>query len=315
MFTLPTITGFFLDLIFGDPKYFPHPVKFFSFISKIFERIFKKLIKNEIISGFFFSIFISFTLFSLSFKFFSFLFEHNKFLYFFFSSFFIYTSIALKDLKDHTIPIYNSLKNKDIKKARFYLSRVVRRDTENLDENEIIRATIETISENTVDGIISPIFYSFIGGAPLCLLYKVVNTLDSMVGYKNERYKYFGLTSARFDDILNFLPSRLSIFFISFSFFIYKRKGICAFKISIRDGKKNPSPNSGYPESCYAGGFGIKLGGINYYNKVMIFKPYLGDEIEKLNLNHIIESLKITYLTSFIFLIFNFFIWDFLWKF
>jgi len=303
MYTLPIIFGFILDLIFGDPKNFPHPVKFFGFCSKFFERVFRKIIKDEILSGFLFSIFIPFSFFILFYFLFEFLYSFNKFLYFFLSSFLIYTSISLKDLKDHVIPIYNSLKNKDIEKAKNFLSNIVGRDTENLDEKEIIRATVETISENTVDGIISPIFYSFIGGVPLCLLYKIVNTLDSMVGYKNEKYKYFGMSSARFDDILNFIPSRISIIFISFAFFIYNRNGLKALKIGIRDGRKNPSPNSGYPESCFAGGFGIQLGGLNYYNGVPIFKPFIGEKINELELNILIRSLHITYITSFLFVI------------
>jgi adenosylcobinamide-phosphate synthase len=303
MFTIPLICGFILDLIFGDPKKFPHPVKFFGFCSNSFEKIFRKLIKDEILSGFFFSIFLSFSFFIIFYFLFDFLYSFNKFLYLFLSSFFIYTSISLKDLKDHVIPIYNSLKNKDIERARKFLSSIVGRDTENLDEKEIIRATIETVSENTVDGIISPLFYAFIGGVPFCLLYKTVNTLDSMVGYKNERYKYFGMTSARFDDILNFIPARISIFFISFAFFIYNRKGLKAFKISLRDGMKNPSPNSGYPESCFAGGFEIQLGGLNYYRGVPVYKPFLGDKINELELNMLIKAINITYITSFIFLI------------
>ena len=262
-----------------------------------------QVIKNEILSGFFFSIFLSVSFFMFFSFLFDFLYKLNKWLYLLLSSFLIYTSISLKSMKDEIMPIYNSLKNKEIENARRYLSNVVRRDTEKLDESEIIRAAIETISENTVDGIISPIFYAFIGGVPLDVLYKVVNTLDSMVGYKNEKYRYFGIASARFDDILNFIPARLSIIFISLAFFFYNRNGLKAFKISLRDGHKNPSPNSGYPESCFAGGLGIRLGGINYYNSVPIFKPYLGDKIKEIDLNMIVDALNITYITSFLFVI------------
>jgi len=302
MFTIPLILGFILDLILGDPRRFPHPVKFFGLCSNFFETVFRRLIKNEALSGFLFSIFLPFSFFLFFSSLLNFLYSLNKPFYFLLSSFFIYTSISLKDLKDETIPIYNSLKNNDIEKAREYLSNVVGRDTEKLDKCEIIRATVETISENTVDGIISPIFYAFIGGAPLTILYKIVNTLDSMVGHKNEKYRYFGMASARFDDILNFIPSRLSIIFISFSFFLYNKNGLKAFKISLRDGHKNPSPNSGYPESCFAGGLGIRLGGVNYYNSTPVFKPYMGDKINELKSNHIIEALNITYIASFLFL-------------
>ena len=186
------------------------------------------------------------------------------------NSFLIYTTLATKCLKDEAVKIYELLKTKDIEKARVQVSYIVGRDTTHLDEGEIIRATVETVAENTVDGIIAPMFYAFIGGAPLAMAYKAINTLDSTVGYKNDKYKDFILK--------------------------YNYKD--ALKISIRDRKNHKSPNCAYPEGAVAGALGIQLGGTNIYFGKAVYKPTIGDKHREIEVDDIVKTNKIMYATS-----------------
>jgi adenosylcobinamide-phosphate synthase len=199
--------------------------------------------------------------------------------------------------------VYRALEKEDVDSARKNLSLIVGRDTHSLDKQDIIRATIETVSENTVDGIISPLFYAFIGGAPLALAYKAVNTLDSMVGYKNERYKDFGWASAKIDDWANFIPARLSIMFLPVACWLAGKNGLNSWKLVWRDGKKNPSPNSGIPQAAVAGALGIQLGGMNFYNSIPSPKLLIGDRLNSLKIGHIKESIKVSYICSVLVLI------------
>ena len=214
----------------------------------------------------------------------------------------IYTALSIKDLGVESLAVFNALKKGDMDRARMFLSKIVGRDTANLDEREIIRATVETIAENIVDGIISPLFYAFLGGASLVMTYKAINTLDSMVGYKNKRYINFGWAAAKIDDITNFIPARLSIIFLVLASWISGYNPINTWNITMRDGRKNPSPNSGLPEAAVAGALGVRLGGLNYYNSIATEKPYIGNNINQLNKSHIKETVKIAYITSGLFI-------------
>ena len=204
--------GYIIDLIIGDPYSFPHPVRFIGKLIKITEDRIRKVAKNDKalkIGGFilwFITVGVTYFVTYLIVKLSSLI--PGGFLIA--NSFLIYTTLATKCLKDEAVKIYEVLKTKDIEKARVQVSYIVGRDTTHLDEGEIIRATVETVAENTVDGIIAPMFYAFIGGAPLAMAYKAINTLDSTVGYKNDKYKDIGFASAKIDDIANFIPARIS---------------------------------------------------------------------------------------------------------
>lgn len=197
------------------------------------------------------------------------------------------TTIAVRELINSARIVIESVKNKDIESAKSNLGMIVGRDTENLSEKGILKATIETLSENLSDGIIAPLFYLAIGGLPLAMAYKAVNTLDSMVGYKNDKYKDFGRAAARLDDIANYIPARISGALIVISIFfitIFKcpsrasRITHHALRIMINDGRKHLSPNAGIPEAAIAGALGVKLGGPSTYNGIEIQKPYIGIE-------------------------------------
>jgi adenosylcobinamide-phosphate synthase len=191
--------------------------------------------------------------------------------------------------------IYYYLVHHYIHIARTKLSWIVGRDTENLDQPEIVRATVETIAENTIDGIVSPLFFFAIGGLPLAAMYKAANTMDSMIAYKNERYLYFGRVAARVDDLLNFIPARLSALLFIIVAFVLPYKGRKAVAMMWRDAHKHPSPNGGYGEATVAGALGIRLGGHNSYFGKDTFRAYMGDPIHPLEPRHIHSAIVLMY--------------------
>lgn len=228
------------------------------------------------------------------------LFKFNKLAYFIVNTILIYTTLATKCLKDESVKIYKVLKTGDLEKSRIQLSYIVGRDTTNLNEKEIVRATVETVAENTVDGIIAPLFYGFIGGAPLAMAYKAVNTLDSTVGYKNDKYYYLGFASAKIDDIANYIPARLGVILLPlgslFTGFNFKD----ALKIGIRDRKNHKSPNCAFSEGAVAGALGIQLGGTNVYFGKEVYKPTIGDKTREIEIEDIVRTNKIMYSSSII---------------
>lgn len=287
--------AYILDLILGDPRWLPHPVRGMGWLAKKLELPLRRAVKSERNAGLIFSAIIISIVWGLTSIIIWQTTSFNRYLGLGFSILFIYTALSIKDLKVESMRVCQALEEGDIITARQNLSLIVGRDTQNMDEKDIIRATVETIAENTADGIISPLFYAFIGGAPLALTYKAVNTLDSIVGYKNERYRYFGWASAKLDDLVNFIPARLSTLFLPLASWLIGKDGLSSWKISWRDGTKNPSPNSGFPEAAVAGALGIRLGGLNFYNSIASLKPFIGDNINPLETRHIKESIKIAY--------------------
>jgi adenosylcobinamide-phosphate synthase len=293
--------GYILDLIIGDPYSFPHPVRIIGKLIKFLEDKIRRLAKNKRtlrIGGFFLWIITVGTTYIITYLIIK-LSSINIYLLTIINSIVIYTTLSTKCLKDEAIKIYKILKENDLEKSRIQLSYIVGRDTKNLSKLEIIRAVVETVAENTVDGIISPMFYAFIGGAPLAMAYKAVNTLDSMVGYKNEKYAEIGFASAKIDDIANFIPARITMFFMSIAsvFLGYDYKS--CIKIAIRDRKNHKSPNCAYPEGAIAGTLGIQLGGTNTYFGESVYKPTIGDKIREIDEEDIVRTNKIMYASSF----------------
>jgi len=297
------LLAYILDLILGDPRWFPHPVKGIGWLIKKLESVLRKVFRNERAGGIVLAISIISVSWCFAFTVIKLAYSVNKYLGPLISIFIIYSSLAAKDLDVESAQVYHSLKKKDIILARKKLSLIVGRDTNNLEDPEVVRATVETVAENIVDGIISPLFYAFIGGAPLALAYKAVNTLDSMVGYKNNKYKDFGWASAKIDDLANFIPARLSIIFLSLASLLVSKDALSGWRIAVRDGGKNPSPNSGIPQACVAGALGVQLGGLNFYGSVPVLKPFIGDSINELEPGHIKQTIKISYVGSALFLL------------
>lgn len=298
--SLIIITAYTADLLWGDPRWFPHPVKGIGWLITTLEPLFRKMIKWEKIAGLLLTTVIVSGIWGIT----SFMVSQavclNPSIGMLLSIILIYTSLSIKDLKVESMLVYAALKNSNLQAARKNLGLIVGRDTQNLQEKEIIKATLETIAENSVDGIISPLFFAFIGGAPLALSYKAVNTLDSMIGYQNKKYKKFGWAAAKLDDLVNFIPARLAIFLLSLASFAGGYKGHKAFSTACRDGHKNPSPNSGLPEATLAGALELRLGGPAIYKGKIIKKPYLGDNINPLSRAAIKKALLIVYIASFL---------------
>ncbi|WP_372632254.1 adenosylcobinamide-phosphate synthase CbiB [Cohnella sp.] len=213
----------------------------------------------------------------------------------------ISTTIAAKGLGDAGVDIYRLLKKDKLPEARNALSMIVGRDTDKLDESEITRGAVETVAENIVDAIVSPLFYAFIGGAPLALAYRAANTLDSMVGYKNEKYKDLGWASARFDDLANWIPARLSALAIAVAAALLRLRAGRVLGTVRRYARLHPSPNSGFPESAVAGALGVQLGGLNYYKGVASDRARMGEPLRPLAAEHIRLAVRIMYVSSILF--------------
>lgn len=210
--------------------------------------------------------------------------------------------ISPRSLADAGREIYILLANENLPRAREKVGWIVGRDTANLNESEVARATVETVAENTVDGIISPLFYFALGGLPLAVAYRAINTMDSMLGYKNEKYFYFGRVAARLDDVANFIPARLTgILFIGAAIVLHlDHKN--AFAMMKRDASKHPSPNGGWAEATVAGALNIRLGGVNYYFGEPHFRAYMGEPNETLEAAHILGAIRLMYTATILFL-------------
>lgn len=223
------------------------------------------------------------------------------FLYTAVSSIVLYFTITPKALARDGFEIYHLLKDGDLLSARKRLSWIVGRDTEQLDESDISRGAVETIAENTTDGIISPLFYFLLFGPMGAAIYRAGNTMDSMLGYKNERYLYFGRAAARLDDVLNYIPARITYILFVIASFLLKLDWKNAKRIGLRDASKHPSPNGGYAEATVAGAMHVRLGGDNYYEGKPEFRAYMGDPDVLLEAKHIKIAIMMMYVSTLIF--------------
>ena len=296
------ITAYVLDLILGDPYSFPHPVRTIGRLIRWCEKQTRRVAKTSKalkVAGFVLwivTVGITVAMVYLVLE----LAKVHWLLYFIVNSILLYTTLATKCLGDEANKIKKVLETDTIEKARVQLSYIVGRDTSRLNEKEIIRATVETVAENTVDGIIAPLFYAFIGGAPLAFAYKAINTLDSTVGYKNEKYKDLGFASAKIDDIANYVPARLTAVLMALASIFLRLDAKNCLKIAIRDRKNHKSPNCAYPEGAAAGALGVQLGGTNIYFGEAVVKPTIGDAIRELEIADITRGNQLMYMTSLI---------------
>ncbi len=292
------ILGILLDLFIGDPENFPHPVVFMGKIISLEEKFFRKIFKSNkglkvsgllmVAINMFISFFIPFIILSNL--------KPYKTLYHIVNIYLIFTCIAARCLHKEGMKVYHGLET-SIEEGRHRLSFIVGRDTSYLNEEEIIKADVETISENTADGVIAPIMYIMILGVPGGFLYKMINTMDSMVAYKNEKYKDLGYFPAIVDDLFNYIPARVTgVLMCLSSLFKYDVKN--GFKIMWRDRKNHKSPNAPYPEGAVAGLLNIQLGGDNYYFGKLVEKPTIGDEIRPIEKDDIKKTIEIMYRTE-----------------
>ena len=210
----------------------------------------------------------------------------------------LYTALAARSLDDHIRAVHRPLAAGDLIAAHRAVSRVVGRDTEKLDEAEVARAAVETAAENASDGIIAPLLYAFLGGVPLAMAYKAVNTLDSMIGHKSARYLHFGMAAAKLDDLWNYLPARLTAVLLALAGWILGHPWARTGRAILRDARKHPSPNAGYPESAMAGLLGVRLGGTNFYQGSPSGRPHLWEEGTTPRSTHIQEAAAVVRLVA-----------------
>lgn len=284
-----------IDWIVGDPKRIPHPVIAIGRLIAFMER---KLLPREAkrFNGSLMTLTVIATSFSVLWGATALAAWIHPWFGYAANAWFISTTIAIKGLKDAAMLVYNRLTQGDLPGARQYTGYIVGRDTHELDEPELSRATVETVSENIVDAVISPLFFAWLGAAPLAMLYRAANTLDSMVGYRNDKYMRFGWASARLDDVLNWVPARLTGALLVTAAALYNPASPSrAFKAILEFARLHPSPNSGIPESAVAGALGIQLGGTNRYGEVLSVRAKMGWPTRALSREHIVHTVRLLY--------------------
>lgn len=281
------LAGVALDLASGDPQWLPHPVRGIGRIASLSETLWRRTSLPLRLSGGLFCITVvgaTVALVRLSLP--------QATVYW------IYSLLACRDLDKQSSRVVQALEGGDLDDARSKLSWIVGRDTASLNEQEVLRAVIETVAENLSDGVIAPLFYLLLAGPLGMAAYKTVNTLDSTVGYRNERYLQFGWASARIDDIANYLPARLTAALVWMSALLLGLDVRNSVRVTLRDAHKQPSPNAGYPEAAVAGALGVQLGGLNYYHGVASRKPFLGDATVPLCRHSFRQARRILYLSE-----------------
>lgn len=281
--TAVVLAAVLLDLLLGDPRWLPHPVVFIGRSIAVLERQLRRLVGNERLGGVLLlvttvggTVLAAWGLLRLAAVL-------HPMLQGGVAVLLSWNCLAARSLQRESGYVAEALQRGDLADARWYLSRIVGRDTAELQEPEIWRATVETVAENTSDGVIAPLVYLMIGGPLLGLAYKAVNTLDSMVGYKNERYLRFGWASARCDDLVNWLPARLTGWLMVLAAPLAGLSAGGALRVMRRDGRNHSSPNSGMPEAAAAGALGVRLGGTSSYFDKPVAKPFIGDPVQPLS--------------------------------
>lgn len=273
--------GFLLDLLLGDPHWLYHPIRLvghlISGLEKLLRSVFPKTEKGELTAGIFLLALTAGITAGTAWGLLFLAGLWHPYVRFALETLMCYQLLATRSLKDETMKVYAALKAGDVEGARYAVSMVVGRDTEALDDIGITKAAVETVAENTSDGIVAPLLFMVLGGAPLGYFYKAVNTMDSMVGYKNERYLYFGRAAAKFDDVLNYIPARLSAVLMVCAGGLLQMDASNAWRIYRRDRYHHSSPNSAHTEAAAAGALHIQLAGNAYYFGKLYEKPTLGD--------------------------------------
>ena len=293
------ICAFILDLATGDPRWLPHPVVLMGkFISYVESAMHTGTVRRDFLAGTALSLLVIVLSFVGAWSLVG-LFRMLPFWACFISiAALASTTLATRGLLDAVKRIEAPLVAGNVAAARHKLSHIVGRETSDLNQDKVLRATLESLAESTCDGIVAPLFYLFLGGIPLAMAYKAISTLDSMIGYRTERYLYFGKFAARLDDAVNFVPARLTACFMIIAALAARLHPARALRTVWRDHAKHLSPNAGYPEAALAGAFGVQLGGPSIYFGKEIYKPHLGDDLTAVRREMLKEGRVLCLLTA-----------------
>jgi adenosylcobinamide-phosphate synthase len=298
------VIGFILDLIFGDPHWMPHPICLIGNLiaqgEKIIRRFMPKTEKGELAGGILLAILVIAASTAVPWAILWAAGKNHLFLKIGLEALMCYQILSVKALKTESMKVYHELVREDLSGARKMVSMIVGRDTQNLSLEQVTKATVETVAENTSDGTVAPLLFMAIGGAPLGFFYKAINTMDSMIGYKNDRYLFFGRFAARLDDAANYIPARISALLMILASFLLKQDGRNAWRIFKRDRYNHASPNSAQTESVCAGALNIQLAGDAYYFGKLYQKKTIGDAVRPIAYGDIPAANRLLYGTAFL---------------
>ncbi len=294
--------GFLLDLAAGDPLWLPHPVvaigRLIARLEKWLRRLFSATPRGELFGGAVLVAVVASLSFGVAYGAVAIVSHANHWAGAALESFLCYQTLATKCLRDAGMTVFDELARGDLPAARRAVGRIVGRDTDSLDNGGVARATVETVAENSSDGVVAPLLYFAVGGAPLAVLYKAINTMDSMLGYKNDKYLYFGRAAARLDDVANFVPARLTALLMIPAAALAGLDWRGAARTVRRDRLNHTSPNSGHPEAACAGALGVRLGGGSHYGGRLVAKPAIGDDGRAIEAEDIRRAGRLLYWTA-----------------
>ncbi len=297
--TIALAAGYLLDLLIGDPRWLYHPVcligNLIALLEKGIRKIFPKTEKGELSGGVLEVVLVCLISLGVPWVVLSVLYRYMPLAGLALETFWCYQLLATKSLKDESMKVYDRLKNGTIEEARYAVSMIVGRDTAELTEEGVTKAAVETVAENGSDGVIAPMLYMALGGVPLMFLYKGINTMDSMLGYKNDRYLYFGRCAAKLDDLANYIPARISGWLMVAAAFLTGMDGKNAAKIYKRDRRNHASPNSAQTEAAVAGALRVQLAGNAYYFGKLYEKPTIGDKLREVEPEDIRRANRLLY--------------------
>ena len=302
-YSLPALViGFVLDLLIGDPRWLYHPIcvigNLIAVLEKVIRKIFPKNHVGELTGGFLIVVIVCLFSGGVPLLVLHYLYRYLPVAGFVLEVFWCYQLLATRSLKDESMKVYDRLKNGTLDEARYAVSMIVGRDTRELTETGVTKAAVETVAENASDGVIAPMLYMAIGGVPLMFLYKGINTMDSMLGYKNDKYLYFGRIAAKLDDVANYIPARISGWLMVAGTVFTGMDTKNAAKIYKRDRRNHASPNSAQTQAAMAGPLDVQLAGNEYYFGTLFEKPTIGDPIRPVEPEDIKRANRLMYAAS-----------------
>ena len=290
--------AFALDMLLGDPPRFPHPVRWMGSAIAAAEPWFRRLPVNGVLAGgLFTAVLVAGTWASAALMIAAFR-EARPSLGTALEIGMLYFCLSARSLNDAAMEIFKLLNQGRTDEARSRVALIVGRDVDRYQARDIARASVETVAENFVDGVLSPLFFAALGGIPLAMAFKMANTLDSMVGYKNERYIDFGKVAARLDDIFNFIPARLSVPLIALAAHFLSRTGGRSLHTARSEGRNHTSPNAGRPEAAFAGALAVRLNGPNTYGGILVKKPFIGVRFREVQIDDVKKACDLMMLAS-----------------